>query len=283
MEIKSNITGRRGVSLPFSDSCEPIVSGKNDFGELFRNLLVFAEKSGWRYLELRGGKNYLTNCLPLLHYYTHMLNFDQSKEKIFKSFRGSTRRNIRKAAKEHVHVKILNSFDALKKFYRLHCITRKHHGVPPQPFLFFKKIHDHVLSKNYGIVVLGYFREKVIAAAVFFHFGNKAIYKYGASDKNYQNLRANNLIMWQALKWYLKRGYQEFSFGRTEPDNRGLLQFKDGWCNQRTEIKYYKYDLKSKRFETQRPSLNSFHTKIFRRMPLSMLNIVGSMLYRHIG
>ena len=283
MEIKSNITGHRGVSLPFSDACEPIVIGKSNFDELFRNLLVYAEKSNWRYFELRGGKNYLNNCPPLLYHYSHTLNFDQSEEKIFNSFRDSTRRNIRKAAKERVRVKIFNSFDALKKFYSLHCITRKYHGVPPQPFLFFKKIHTHVLSKNHGIVALGTFHEQLVAAAVFFHFGNKAIYKYSASDRNYQNFRANNLIVWEAIKWYLKRGYQELSLGRTESNNRGLLQFKDGWSKQRTEIKYYKYNLKSKKFETQRKLLSSFHTKIFRRMPLSMLNTLGSILYKHIG
>jgi hypothetical protein len=283
MEIKSNLTGRRGVSLPFSDSCEPIVLEKNDFDELFRNLLVHAEESGWRYFELRGGKNYLSNCQPSTYHYGHTLNLCQSEEKIFSSLRNSTRRNIKKATKEGVQVKIFYSFDALKRFYRLHCITRKYHGVPPQPFSFFKMIYTHVLSNHYGIVALGYFQEKVIAAAVFFHFGKNVIYKYGASDRRYQNLRANNLIMWEAIKYYSPRGYKEFSFGRTAPENRGLLQFKDGWSKRRTEIKYYKYDLKEKRFETERPKVSTFYTKIFQRMPIPILNIFGSMLYKHMG
>ena len=31
MEINSGLTGKRGVSLPFTDYCEPIIDDKNEF------------------------------------------------------------------------------------------------------------------------------------------------------------------------------------------------------------------------------------------------------------
>lgn len=89
---------------------------------------------------------------------------------------------------------------------------------------------------------------KPIAGNVFFHFGKKALYKYGASDKNYQRLRANNLIMWEAIQWYCKNGYTHFCFGRTEPENDGLRQFKNGWGTREYDIRYYKYDLQRNEF-----------------------------------
>ena len=37
-----------------------------------------------------------------------------------------------------------------------------------------------------GFVILASHQDKVIAGAIYFHFGEKVIYKYGASNKCYQ-------------------------------------------------------------------------------------------------
>ena len=42
---------------------------------------------------------------------------------------------------------ICESFESIKDFYRLNCLTRRMHGLPPQPFSFFKKIHEHIICR----------------------------------------------------------------------------------------------------------------------------------------
>ncbi len=128
-------------------------------------------------------------------------------------------------------------------FYQLHCLTRKRHELPVQPFQFFKKIHEHIISKKSGFIIKALYCNKIIGAAVFFHFGKKAMFKFGASDLNYQRLRMNNLIMWEAIKWYSTNGYESFCFGRTDMENVGLRRFKQGWGTKEYLIKYFKYDL----------------------------------------
>ena len=78
---------------------------------------------------------------------------------------------MKKAVKEQIEISVNTSLQSIRDFYHLNCLTRKHHGVPPQPFNFFKNIHDHIIGKNMGIVVLAHHRNQVIAGAVFFHFG----------------------------------------------------------------------------------------------------------------
>jgi lipid II:glycine glycyltransferase (peptidoglycan interpeptide bridge formation enzyme) len=131
--------------------------------------------------------------------------------------------------------------------------------------------------------VLASFHDKPIAGGVYFHFGEKAVYKYGASDLNYQNLRANNLVMWEAIKWYSSNGYKSLCFGRTEPENRGLIQFKSGWGTTEQPINYYRYDLKKGSFVSGSSKVTGSHNKIFRNMPLPILKKVGSILYKHAG
>ena len=258
-------------------------------------IIEYGEKAGWKYLEFRGDYNiipyFLTrnlqpetwNIIPYITYLGHTLNLSDKEDQIFSSFRDSTKRNIKKANKEGVKVKIFHSWESVKEFYRLNSITRKEHGLPPQPFSFFKKIYDHIILKNLGMVVLASLDQKNVAGAIYLHFGKKAVYKYGASDKRFQNLRANNLVMWEAIKWYSQNAYKSLCFGRTEPENQGLIQFKSGWGTTEQPIHYYRYDLRKEAFVSAASKVTGFHNKIFKNLPIPILNKIGALLYKHVG
>jgi lipid II:glycine glycyltransferase (peptidoglycan interpeptide bridge formation enzyme) len=197
--------------------------------------------------------------------------------------RDSTRRNIKKAEKEGITVTVSTSPDSMETFCRLNAITRRDHGLPPQPRRFFRCVYDHILSKDMGFIVLASFRGSAIAANVYFCFGDQVIYKYGASDRAYQHLRANNLVMWEAIKWACDHGYSALSFGRTEPENEGLRQFKAGWGAREHLIKYYRYDLQKGAFIKAPVIINPLYKKIFSKLPIPALNMLGSILYRHMA
>ncbi len=282
MEIQSLLTGRRGVSLPFTDYCQPIISDRIHFKEILDNIIDYGKKARWKYIEWRGGEGYFQDTIHSSFYYGHTLDLTQNEQELLSSFRSSTKRNINKAVKEGVVVDICNSLESIKEFYRLNCITRKQHGLPPQPYPFFENIYEHIISQKKGFVVLASFKQRAISGAVYFHFGNKAIYKYGASDRRYQHLRANNSVMWESIKWFGKNGFKGFSFGRTEPENSGLLQFKRGWGTDEKAIGYYKYDLQNAAFIKDRSRAKTSYT-LFKNMPSPLLNLVGTLLYRHVG
>jgi hypothetical protein len=282
-EIRSILTGKRGVSLPFSDYCQPIVNYKNNFSEILNYLIRFGEQSGWDSIEFRGGENLLKDVRPSSTYYVHSLDLARKEDDIFGGLRSSTRRNIRKALKEGVTVGAFDTLKAIEEFYRLNCMTRKRHGLPPQPFKFFKNIHRYIISKNQGTVLLASYGAQTIGAAIFFNFGTKALYKFGASDWRFQNLRGNNLIMWEAISRYSRQGYNEFSFGRTEPENSGLRQFKAGWGAKQHTLNYFKYDLKAHVFTANGSNKAGSYNRIFNKMPQPLLKLIGSLAYRHIG
>jgi hypothetical protein len=283
MEVNSFLTGKRGVSLPFTDYCDPIMNGNFRFNDLLNDVIAYGKKCGWKSLELRGRNSLLPLTSSSLTYLGHILNLSDKEDQIFSSFRDSTKRNIKKAVKEGVEVKIHYSLESVKEFYRLNSMTRKFHGLPPQPFNFFKKIYDHVISKDLGFAILASINQKNIAGAIYFNFGEKSLYKYGASDLQYQHLRANNLVMWEGIKWYSQNGFKSLCFGRTEPENQGLIQFKSGWGTTDQQINYYRYDLKKGSFVSGSSKVLGFHNKIFKNMPIPILKKVGSILYKHIG
>ncbi len=283
MEVRSIFTGQRGVSLPFSDYCDPIISQGVDFRDVFNQIIEHGKLFGWKYITIKGGKYFLKSIPYSSYYYVYTLDLSQGKQQILSSLRDSTRRNIKKADREGVEVKISHSLKSISEFYRLNCITRRFHGLPPQPYYFFKKIYEHIIKKEVGLVVLASYKGKTIAGAVYFHFGDRAIYKYGASDRRYQYLRPNNLVMWKAIKWYLMNRFRRFSFGRTEPNTKGQKQFKTGWETSETIIKYYAYDLRKGDFITKKPLVSGIHNNVFRVMPIPLLKFAGSLLYKHMG
>jgi len=283
MELKSFLTGKRGVSLPFTDFCDPILNDGVNPQDLLNSINEYGEKAGWKYVEFRGGNKLFPFSLPSCTYLGHTIDLAKDEGQIFSGLRDSTRRNIKKAVKEGVKVQISQSLDSVQEFCRLNSISRKDHGLPPQPYYFFKKVYEHILANNFGFIVLGSFEGKAVAGEVYFQLKEKAVYKYGASDKTFQHLRANNLVMWEGIRECIRRGCTILSLGRTDLNHEGLLQFKRGWGATEQQINYYRYDLKKGSFVLGSSKVSGFHNKIFRNIPIPLLNRLGSILYKHVG
>ena len=301
MEVDSLLTGKRGVSLPFTDYCQPLMDEDLSFHDLFNQIVEFGRKRGWKYIEMRGGEKYLnpspstpvprppslatdpSSLVSFCTYLGHTLDLTVGEEKLFSGFRDSTRRNIKKAAAQGVKVSISNDLEGIREFYRLNRMTRKTHGLPPQPLSFFLKVYAYVIFKGLGFVALASHEGGNIAGAVFFHFGDRGVYKYGASNRKYQELRANNLVMWEGIRRIRQNGFKSLCFGRTEEDNQGLIQFKSGWGTKEQEIRYHRYDLEKGAFVSGSSKITGFHNEILKRMPVSILTPIGNLLYKHAG
>ena len=280
MEVRRPFSGRSGVSLPFTDHCEPIGSSSAEEEQILQTAINLGKNSGWRYLDFRGNGGCLQNAPPFTSYYNHTISLNQHERKLFSSFRASTRRHVKRAREKGVRILNSHSLESVKKFYRLHCLTRKRHGLPPQPLQFFRNIYQHIISQQKGQVFLASHGEKEIAGAVFFHFGRKAIFKYGASDKRDYNLRPNNLLMCEAINWYANTGYQSMDFGRTDLSNSGLLQFKRGWGTREQKINYFRFDTKRNGF-VQHSLVSENYQYIFKYLPTIVSRIIGKALYKY--
>jgi hypothetical protein len=283
MEINSYITGKRGVSLPFSDICEPFAESTEDFNILFNYIKNYAKKEKWKQIELRGGEKFLKTEKPLTEYYEHILDINKPVEDIYSGFKENVKRNIKKAQHFDIKIEREQSKKAMENFIYLNKITRKRHGLPSQPDKFFYNLYDEVISKDLGNIFSASYKNKTIASIVVLTCSNNVLYKYGASDLDFQEMRANNLVMWESIKYYSEKKCKNFSFGRTFPENKGLMQFKNGWTEKVQKVCYYKYNLKKDSFLEDNDPEKSFTNRIFEKMPIFMLSCIGTFLYKHFG
>lgn len=283
MEVNSPLTGRRGVSLPFTDHCPPLCAEPALAAKLFQEAINRGRVRKWRFLEIRGWEDLPAGSRPSVSYFGHRLDLEDGPDVLFGRFHPSIRRGVRKAQNEGVRFEISSSFESVKGFYRLHCLTRKKHGAPPQPFRFFENVFQNLLSKGLGIIVTATIGQKPVAAAMFFHGASNATYKYGASDPAYQVSRGNNVVMWEAIRWYSSQGYESLDFGRTSEANEGLRRFKRGWGAREFRIDYARYDFAHEAFARAGDGADGWHTRVLACLPVPILRAIGALLYPHLS
>ena len=156
MEVSSYVTGKRGVSLPFTDYSEPILNC--NFNEALDDLTTYANLRSWNFLEFRGCKKISNNIIPSSFFYHHSLDLTQGQDKTYLNFFSSNNRNIKKAIREDIQVIFSKTTESIDHFYKLNCITRKRHGLPPQPYIFFYNIYKNILSNGLGEILLRFSR-----------------------------------------------------------------------------------------------------------------------------
>lgn len=283
MEIRTIGRHKKAVSLPFSDYTELIFENVAAADAILQQIIVFGKQQKWQTIEFRDNRGLPTGITPNSRFFTHQLDLAVGLDRLYANLSGSTRRNIKTAGQSGVEVIFHNSCEAMMSYYRLHCLTRKKHGVPPQPDYFFRNIYHHVIEQKQGWIVLAQYQKKIVAGAIFFHFGHQALYKFGASDEKYLPLRPNNLVMWEAIRHYCLNGYATLNFGRTDPDNDGLRRFKNGWGGDEKVICYYKYNLANDSFTADAAKPSGRMQRIAQWLPVQVLKPIGALLYRHMA
>jgi hypothetical protein len=283
MEVSSWLTGRRGVSLPFTDYCEPLAEDMDALQELTDAAIAIGRKSGWKHVEFRSGECFSDDTRASLKYWHHTVRLNKDQEAQFAALKGPVRTAIRKAIGAGVKVETSPSLDAVRSFYRLNAITRRAHGLPPQPMAFFENLHRHIIDRDAGIIVQALVEGQPAAACVYLYRGDRGVYKYGASDKKFQRLRVNDLVMWEGIRWLTARGCTTMSMGKTAIDNEGLRRFKLGWGAEESELRYFKFDIRAGAFVADKDAIAGWHNALFRVMPGAVSRVVGALLYRHMA
>src|SRR4030095_3817311 len=114
--VTSAFTGRRGVGLPFSDYCSPLLFQNGDKISILSKLSALASQHGWKYFELRDPRSLELSVDPAIQYFSHSLNLQQGPDALFAGFSSPVRRAIRKAQKSKVSVRVSQSLESVLDF-----------------------------------------------------------------------------------------------------------------------------------------------------------------------
>lgn len=283
MEINSWLTGRRGVALPFTDECGPLCESSAAFDPLMKLAAEYARSNGWKYYELRGGRSMVADSLPSTSFWGHRVELHPDEKVQLSQVGKSAKGVLKKVEQSGLTIEISQSLEALHSFHWLLCKTRKRHGVPPQPISFFNNIHQHILARDEGCVILAKKDNLPIAGAVYFHSGKSALYKYAASDEKFKSLGANSLVMWRGIRWYAEKGFSDLNLGRSSLSNEGLRKFKLSWGSKEYQIDYVRYSVPEGKYVVHGEDQSGWATKVFNVLPMGISKLLGAVLYKHVA
>jgi CelD/BcsL family acetyltransferase involved in cellulose biosynthesis len=290
-EVNSWLTGRRLVSVPFSDHCDLLVPISADLRVLIRSVEEELRLGNWSYAEVRPATaKKLSGIIPTSEktYYHHQLNLEPSLDELFRNLhKSSIQRKIQKAERENLEYQEGVSERFLDAFYELLVHTRRRHCVPPQPKKWFR-----ILTNSFGEALKIRIASKdgrPVAAMLTIRHKDSLIYKYGGSHPQFRNLGGMHLLYWKSIQEAKSAGLKSFDLGRTDAHQQGLITFKRRWGADESTLTYWRFSGSretdtSHMFDLCRESWRvQFAKQVFRSLPTSVLPTVGGLLYKHVG
>jgi len=283
-EVSSWITGRRLVSLPFSDHAELLVDDPASCAEMAKWMQAECRSRKWKYVELRPVSNDSiidSSMVRAGSYWLHTLDLTRSIDQLFQSLHKSCiQRRIRHAERERLTYKRSGSDELLDAFYELLMITRRRFRLLPQPRSWFQNLIAY-LTPNAEIRLVCKGRNPIAALMTLRHRGT-VIYKYGCSDARYHHTGGMPLLFWKLIEESKTEGANAIDFGRTDLDNDGLIRFKDSLGASRRRLDYFRYP-PSVRMPSMAGSKQGALGRVFSVLPDALSSRLGQLAYRHIG
>lgn len=287
-DVRSIFTGNRAVSLPFSDHCQPLTESAATLNVLINYITKHLGKERWKYFELRPrwsdsvAQDLEIELVRTDHYLQHSIDLRPDIDTLFNTLqKSSVQRKIRRAEREHLQYEEGRSEHLVRQFYKLMILTRRRHGLPPQPLAWFRnlvrtlgdKLKIRVASKD-GVP---------LASILTISHRRTLVYKYGCSDSKFHNLGGMALVLWNAIQDGKKSGTLEFDLGRSDATNAGLIAFKENWGGKPCSLDYLRYSGAHTTVEPAPRWRRRAVEAIFSKMPNSVLTTAGKLLYPHIG
>lgn len=282
--VSSVLTGRRLVSLPFSDHCDPLVNSQEELTAILSHAAGQAGSESIRYVEVRPLHEDLASVdefAPHQIYQFHAVDLRVGADRLFQGLhRNSFQRKIQRAAREELTYESAATPAFVEAFYRLFVMTRRRHGLPPPPIAWIYSLIRHLGD---AVQVHLVFRGQLpVAGMLTLVYKNTIMYKYGGSDLRYAHLGGMPLAFWTVMRTASSRGLEWFDLGRCDADNPGLIKYKDRLGSVRFPITYWRAPNASSSLPE---SLN--HSTAAKRIcslaPDRIRIFAGKILYRHFG
>lgn len=293
--VKS-LFSRRLVSLPFSDHCDPLVDRPEDLSEMIEFLRTEVEQGRSRSFELRPISKLALqqgfSPAPRDTYCLHTLDLSRPSSEVFAGFHhSSTQRAIRRAEREGLAYEVGTSEPLLACFYSLLRLSRRRHGLPPQPLAWFRNLvacmgdaHSARFARS-GERLAIHIASKAgrpVAGILTLSFKNTMVYKYGGSDAAEHSLGGMPFLFWRAIEAAQAEGVETLDLGRSDLDQPGLLAFKDHLGAARTTLTYCAWP--ERRAGAARDgAIARAARRVMSRMPDAALDLTGRLLYRYLG
>lgn len=191
-------------------------------------------------LTRHGFKRSAQDVQPILA--TLQIDLRQPEDATFAKLDKDTRWSVRTATKRGVEIEERSDDAALHAFYDLYVETGRRAGFITRPWWYYERVWRTLLDERHATLFCASHEGELVAGAMIFWCGERAVYWYGASGDVARKTYATFALQWRCIQHARERGARLYDMGGIppEPTERdpmyGVYLFKKGFGGERVEF-----------------------------------------------
>ncbi|MBI2102575.1 GNAT family N-acetyltransferase [Candidatus Woesearchaeota archaeon] len=286
VEVKSTLFGNRIISTAYLEYGG--FAGDNEGIEPILSALREKYDRSFDYLEIRGGVEAFDMILGSLtlrsDLYKRFVLKVGSEDVVWNNIQKSKRKAIRKAG-DLVEVRDI-SVSEMDVLYDLYVENMRRFGSPCYGIDYFRQFYLQLVDKKLGKILGAYEKStgKLIAALFGLCYRDRVHIIIAISDPLFQELRPNDAVHWEFIRWACVNNFVWFDFGRVR-DESGQFEYKQKWGPMLLDLPSYFVMWNGKDV----PIVDPHHAKYrlfvaaWKMMPLWLTKRIGHRLRKELG
>lgn len=181
-------------------------------------------------------KNNAVPGRPLFTKFSFQLDLNQPEEILFKNLDSKTRYNVNLAHKKGVQIFENTTKEGMEQYIEILEETTKRQGFYAHSPKYFRDMWQALEHSGMIRIFTATYEDTVISSWIMFIFNGVLYYPYGASRAIHRDVMANNLLMWEMIRFGKNQGCHTFDMWGSlgpEPDQKhpwyGFHKFKKGY------------------------------------------------------
>lgn len=270
VRIRAPLLGHSIVSLPYLN-----YGGSIGTSEAQRRLcdaaVMEAQRSGADLLQIRR-RTELPGTPSIVRKDIVLLDLPDTPDELWGAFPAKLRTQIRRPLKEGMELRI--GPDQLAPFYAVFARNMRDLGTPVYSRRFFEAIADTFEEAVFGAV---YWRGQPVGGGCGFVWRGEFEMTWASCIRDYNPMAPNMLLYWGFMEAMIGRGVRVFNFGRSTPDS-STHRFKLQWGGRAVPLPWLEWSAEPRPVSAGATPLMQFAAAAWRRLPLSVANLVGPAL-----
>jgi len=211
-----------------------------------------------------------------------LLDLPESAEALLAGFKSKLRSQIKKSEKNGLIFDFANDEKSIEDFYYVFCRNMHLLGSPTHSIKWFQVLRE--MYQDDLLVGRVWFEGKIVGAGILLFSGNNVSIPWASTLRDYNRLAPNMLLYWNLLRVSCERECGQFDFGRSTY-GEGTYKFKKQWGAKPVVLDWQIFDKKSVTVEMtgEKTHARDMAEKIWKRLPLPVVNIIGPRLRRYIS
>lgn len=278
-EMKSRLFGHSLISTPFCVYGGAVAADAGARRALEDHARKLADELRVDYLELRNLTASAGEWAGKELYVTFRKRIAPDDEANMKAVPRKQRAMIRKGIEAGLSSTIGRDVDP---FYDMYSTSVRNLGTPVLGRRFFAALLDEFgADADILTVVSG---GKPVSSVLSFHFRDEILPYYGGGTADARDLKANDFMYWELMRYAVQRGATLYDFGRSKLGT-GSFSFKKNWGFEPQKLEYQYHLVRAPKVPDLSPLNPKYRAMIatWKRLPVPLTRVIGPLVARYLG